>query len=246
VSTVQIYLAGLAVAHLAWFYFFTTGLLLRRNTTGGSPSFSIADLVITSVAGMALSGFTLLVLGFAHLLNFFGILVMLVAEALLFWWIKRNNCLSWTFWRVTFKQFFEAWTLPAFLLYVLFLILAVPAVLPPTLSDSVGYHLPYAIDWANAGRIYVDPFLRFPYYANNFLLLHSALFVLGLGSYCHFITWLCGLLTSFGVLAFFTDAKLGEPGVRSQRSWFQPHQFLVPLGVCLVSGFPPISECRLH
>ena len=63
-------------------------------------------------------------------------------------------------------------------------------------------HLAYAVDWANAGHIYADPFLRFPDYANNFLLFDSAFLILKLGDYCHFLTWLCGLLTCLGVLGF--------------------------------------------
>ena len=79
--------------------------------------------------------------------------------------------------------------------------------------------------------------LRFPYYANNFLLLYSALFVLKLGNYCHFLTWLCGLLTCLGVLAFFAP---GAPEVRRllpQRWRFRLHQFLIPLCVALCPIF---------
>src|SRR5215212_10114531 len=91
------YLAGLIVAHLAWLYFFTTGLLLRP-VSDERRDFSTADLVVTSVAGMALSGFSLLVLGFSHLLNTTGILIVLVIEAVLFWLLRRNSWLSLTFW----------------------------------------------------------------------------------------------------------------------------------------------------
>ena len=237
-SIVQTYLAGLAVAHLAWLYFFTTGLLLCRSSPRRPHVSSIGDLVITSAAGMALSAFSLLALGFAHLLNAFAILIVFLVEGVLFWRLKGDNWLSWTFWQQTLYSFISAWTFPALVIYLVFLVLAVPAALPLIFGgDSVTYHLPYAVDWANAGRIYVDPFLRFPYYANNFLLLYSALFVLKLGNYCNFLNWLCGLLTCFGVLAFFTDAKPEEHGVQPQRSWFQPHQFLVPLGVALSPVF---------
>jgi len=83
-----------------------------------------------------------------------------------------------------------------------------------------------------AGRIHVDPFLRFPYYANNFLLLYSALFIFKLSDYCQFLTWLCGLLSCLGVLAFFTHDS--HPQAQS-LFWkrFQPQQFLIPLCVAL-------------
>src|SRR6266446_3897878 len=100
-SIFQTYLTGLIVAHLMWFFFFTTGELLRPTVTDGGESSSLAQLVITSVAGMALSGFALLFLGFAHLLNGFGIASALLLEGVLFWVLKGDNWLSWTFWRTT-------------------------------------------------------------------------------------------------------------------------------------------------
>src|SRR6267154_4557643 len=226
------YVLGMTVAHLLWLYFFTTGHLLRPKAFEQSRCFSITDLVITSVAGMAVAGLCLLLLGFTHLLNRPGIMLALVCEGLLFLWLKGENWLSYSFWQKIFQRFVGAWTLPALFIYLLFLILAVPAVLPPTFSDSVSYHLAYAVDWANAGRIYVDPFLRFPYYANNFLLFDSAFFILKLGDYCHFLTWLCGLLTCLGVLAFFSPREVHSTSDPQRRRLFPfLHQFLIPLSL---------------
>ena len=233
----QSYFIGLAVAHLAWFYFFTTGQLLRRKAINESRTPSIADLVITTVAGMALSGFALLFLGFGRLLNGFGLVSALLLEGGLFWLLKGDNWFSLAFWRLTFKYFIESWTIPAVFIYLLLLALGVPAILPLVGGDPLSYHLPYAADWANAGRIYVDPFLRFPYYANNFLLFDSALFILKLGDYCNFLVWLCGLLTCFGVLAFFSPAKVGLAQKPWLESCFQPQQFLIPLSVALSPVF---------
>src|SRR6476660_10498945 len=91
------YLLGLVVAHVAWLFFFTTGRLLWKSRPDNSKPFQLDTLVITSVAGMALSGFGLLLLGFAHLLNPFGLAGLLVLEAGLFWWLKRDNWLSFIF-----------------------------------------------------------------------------------------------------------------------------------------------------
>jgi hypothetical protein len=236
-SIFQTYLMGLAVAHLAWFYFFTCGQLLRSRVPDESDSFSLADLIITSVTGMALSGFGLLFLGFARLLNHFGIFIAFILEGVLFWLLRGDNWLSWTFWRTMLERFIKAWTVPAFFIYLLFLVLGLPAVLPPIFADSISYHLAYAVDWPNAGRIYVDPFLRFPYYANNFLLFYSALFVLKLGYYCHFLTWLCGLLTCLGILAFFTPPETQPLGQTSGWRKLEPQQFLIPLCVALSPVF---------
>ncbi len=83
-SILRTYLFGLAVAHLAWFYFFTTGHLLRRRTA--DEACSLDELVITSVAGMAIAGFGLVFLGFTHFLNVLGISILLLVEGCLFWW----------------------------------------------------------------------------------------------------------------------------------------------------------------
>ena len=235
-SVLRSYLLGLIVVHVAWLFFFTTGQLLRRPDN--SKPFRLDALVITSVAGMALSGFGLLLLGFAHLLNRFGFAGLLVLEAVLFWLLKRDNWLSSIFWRRIIQDFVKSWTLPALSIYVLFLALGIPAILPPTRGDPVSYHLAYAADWANAGRIYVDPFLRFPYYANNFLLFDSAFFILKLGDYCHFLTWLCGLLTCLGVLAFLVPAESDSINDPQRRRLFPfAPQFLIPLSLALSPVF---------
>lgn len=232
------YILGLIVAHLAWLYFFTTGHLLSQNRSEDPGSARLDTLVITSVAGMALSGFGVLLLGFTHLLNRFGLAGLLILEVAVFWLLRHDNCLSLTFWRRILRDFVEGWTLPAFCIYVLFLVVGLPAILPPTAYDQVSYHFAYAADWANAGRIYVDPFLRFPYYANNFLLFDAAFFILKLDNYCHFLTWLCGLLTCLGVLAFFapTDSHADKNSQR-QGGFSSLHQFLITLILALSPVF---------
>ena len=236
-SVLRSYLLGLIVAHVAWLFFFTTGQLLRKTPPDNPTPSRLDTLVITSVAGMALSGFGLLLLGFAHLLHPFGLAGLLVLEAALFRLLKRGNWLSLSFWRHIVQDFLIGWTLPAVSIYVVFLALGIPAILPPTHGDPVSYHLAYAADWANAGRIYVDPFLRFPYYANNFLLFDSAFLILKLGDYCHFLTWLCGLLTCLGVLAFFAHPELLSANDLQRQSTFRfLPQFLIPLSV----AFSPV------
>lgn len=237
-SVLRSYLLGLIVAHVVWLFCFTTGQLLWKRHPDNSTPFRLDTLVITSVAGMALSGFGLLLLGFSRLLNPFGLAGLLILEAALFRLLKRGNWLSPSFWRRIVQDFLTGWTFPAVSIYVLFLALGIPAILPPTYGDPVSYHFAYAADWANAGRIYVDPFLRFPYYANNFLLFDSAFFILKLGDYCHFLPWLCGLLTCLGVLAFFTPPELHSADDPQRRRLFPLlHQFLIPLSLALSPVF---------
>src|SRR4030095_130085 len=119
-SLLRSYLLGLIVAHVAWLFFFTTGQLLWKRQPYNSTHFRPDTLVITSVAGMALSGFGLLFLGFAHLLNAFGLAGLLVVEAVLFRLLKRGNWLSVSFWRRIVPEFLRGWTFPAISIYALF------------------------------------------------------------------------------------------------------------------------------
>src|SRR4029079_16918351 len=130
-SVLRSYLLGLTVAHLAWLFFFTTGQLLWKRHPDNSKPFQLDTLVITSVAGIALSGFGLLLLGFAHLLNRFGLAGLLILEAAFFRLLKGDNWLSLIFWKRIVQDFVNAWTLPALCIYILFLALGIPAILPP-------------------------------------------------------------------------------------------------------------------
>src|SRR5262249_43568106 len=122
-SVLRSYFLGLIVAHVVWVFFFTTGQLLWKSPPGNSQSVRLDTLVITSVAGMALSGFGLLLLGFAHLLNRFGLASLLILEAALFWLLKRDNWLSLIFWKRIVQDFLKGWTFSALSIYVLFLAL---------------------------------------------------------------------------------------------------------------------------
>jgi len=93
-SLLRSYLLGLIVAHLAWLFFFTTGQLLWKRHSDSPKPFQLDTLVITSVAGMALSGFGLLLLGFAHLLNLIGFAGLVILDAAFFWLLKRDNWLN--------------------------------------------------------------------------------------------------------------------------------------------------------
>src|SRR5260370_37269090 len=106
------YVLGMAVAHLLWLYFFTTGHLLRPKAFEQSRCFSITDLVTTSVAGMAVPGVCLLLVGFAHLLKRPRILLALVFEGLLFLWLKCENWLSYPFLQKNFRRLVGTVTVP--------------------------------------------------------------------------------------------------------------------------------------
>ncbi|MBV8490635.1 MAG: hypothetical protein JO199_08910 [Candidatus Eremiobacteraeota bacterium] len=82
------------------------------------------------------------------------------------------------------------------------LLIAGRALLPNIgVSDPVWYHLAYAQDWVLAKRLVVDPYMVFPFYANNFLLLIAALIELKAAIYVNFLIWSTGLLSALGVYA---------------------------------------------
>jgi hypothetical protein len=216
---------GLVCIHLFWFYFYLTGTLIRSRQQRAAdlddrrrtaPS-ALTDLVITTVTGMAITGFVMFIFGLLGLLSAGGFLLWLIIEGLLFKALREENIFKADFWLARFKLIKRAWDLPALIIYCVFLIISVPAILPPVAWDAISYHLAYAVDWANAGYIYVDEFLRNPYYANNYLLLYALLFVLKLGPLCHFMTWLCGLLTCLGVYSLIAEGNAGSDGESDVR-----------------------------
>ena len=233
---------GLVCIHLLWIYFFITGTLVRskrqpQDDLGGAhplvPS-AMADLVITTATGMAITGFVVLILGFIGLLNARAFLLWIVIEGLLFRVLKNENIFQGDFWRSRLKLIKSAWSLPSLLIYFIFLIISVPAILPPILWDDISYHLAYAVEWANTGHIYVDQFLRFPYYANNFLLIYALMFALKLGYLCHFMTWLCGLLTGLGIYALIAESGPTAPAKRWLRV---ATETILPLALALSPTF---------
>ena len=93
------------------------------------------------------------------------------------------------------------------LVYVAMLAVATRAVIPEGTgySDAIYYHLAYAQDWANAGRLVVDPFMAFIFYANNFLLFFTAWIVLRAGA---FVQFLRGRLDCSGRLGSTLPSKI--------------------------------------
>jgi hypothetical protein len=222
------YLIGIACIHLFWLYFYLVGSLAwtpvhSRSSDDTSRAADdrphLLDLVITTVTGISITGFILFFLGTAGLLNMYGLALCLVLQGLLFWFGRQEKVFGYSFWGRRFRRLGKAATIPALILYTLFLVLAVPAVLPPTLWDSISYHLAYAVDFTNAEKIYVDEFLRFPYYTNNFLLINAVMFILKLEVLCHFLTWLCGLLTCLGIYAFLAERPEAATDVGSRGKY---------------------------
>ena len=245
---------SLICIHAFWLYCFVTGTLVRvkgpRSNLHHEPTDSrhhMAELVIASTTGIAITGFVLLLLGFIGLLNIGALLFWLALEVLLFKVIRHENVFAIAFWTDRLQSIKRAWSLPTLIIYFAFLLLSVPAILPPTLWDSVMYHLAYAVAWANAGRIYPDEFLHFPYYANNFLLIYALMFVVKFGQLCHFATWLCGLLSGLGVYVFIAEDAMTRANM---SRWFRfvsaLKNTILPLTLALSPVFMKYRRCWLR
>jgi hypothetical protein len=98
--------------------------------------------------------------------------------------------------------------------------------------------LAYAVEWANAGQIYADELLRTPYYANNFLLLYALMFALKLGPICHFLTWLCGLLTGLAVYSVIAQEKNND--LYNSNTWTARRASVIALVIALGLGVSPV------
>ena len=237
---------GLVCIHLFWFYFYVTGTLIRSRPQRAAhlddpqrtaPS-ALTDLVITTVTGMAVTGFVMFIFGLLGLLNAGALLIWLIIQGLLFKTVREENIFKADFWVARFKQIKRAYDLPALVIHCVFLIISVPAILPPIAFDATSYHLAYAVDWANAGKIYADEFLRTPYYANNFLLLYALMFVLKLGPLCHFLTWLCGLLTGLAVYSVIAQEKISDS--YNSNTWTARRASVIALVIALGLGVSPV------
>lgn len=166
-----------------------------------SPAHAMLRLVCTCAAGIALLGFAIFCLAQIGLLNAPSLLVTFALVLFIFGMVHRQTVANLAYWKRCAGEVREAWDAPAFIIYLIVLAIALPAVIPTYRGDPVSYHLAYAADWAHAGRFVIDPFLRFPFYASNFVLFFAALFVFHADSLINFLPWATALLTALGICA---------------------------------------------
>ena len=101
----------------------------------------------------------------------------------------------------------------------------------------MAFYLPYALDWARAGRIFVDTTLVTPYYANNFLTLYAAFFKVGLGEYTNFLPWFCGALSALGIFSTVRACALSVTNQARPLTWLTTTA--IPLAVVAPFAFEP-------
>ena len=81
------------------------------------------------------------------------------------------------------------------LVWILAVVLAFPTAQPPTAFDAVFFH-GLALEWAQHHGIYVDLYRRFPWYAQNWILIYSWFDVFGFRDFVQFINWASGALAA--------------------------------------------------
>ncbi len=229
---------GLLIAHAACAYFFICGSMLyvfkRRelSTREGSVN-PLITVVLTIASGMAITGFATFLAGLLHLIYPVTALAWLCCMAI-FFALRGDSPLRADFWVARAALWKSAFASPFALgLYALVLALSVPAYIPDTGSDATSYHVAYAFDWATSHYLNVDPWLRLPYYANNWLLLDTWMIEFGQINAIAFLTWLSGALSVILTYAAIVEFA-PQPRARSAATQFVAVVGALAIAICPV------------
>jgi hypothetical protein len=195
---------GFAVAHVSLLLFFLIGSVAFPWCD--FESFDDASRVMLRVAcscglGLAIVGLGMFAIGSLGWFNVPAIAAMLVVLFALGCAAWRNSPLRAAFWQSRLTALTRCWSWPILLVYAALLTIGVRATIPDAnvYSDAIYYHLAQAQWWANAGGLKVDPYVQYPFYANNFLMLYVAWMVYGVGAFSTYLTWLTGLLSALAL-----------------------------------------------
>jgi hypothetical protein len=199
-------LCGIAVAHALWAYFFTCGTLLRRPVLSDESSAPVASaqallhIILCTAAGIAMLGFFTFLVGVTHLLYpaSYAIFTLAVFGA---FYALGDSPLRRDFWVTRWNLWRDSCSWPAVVVYIAALVVAIPAYIPDTGSDATAEYLVKAFQWASLHNLIVNPWVRDPYYADNWVLIQTALTAFKLGNFIAFVSWFTGALTMLGVYA---------------------------------------------
>lgn len=204
-NAVLAYAAVLGVVVVAGALFALTGSLVRafispRAEPLGNGA-AVATIVLDAATGMAIFacfGFAAGIAGLLYPATFFVGLAAIVAAS------GRLAFPMWTatFWRGRFAVVRRAVSPAVVLILVAAVVIGFEAAIPDPGSDATTYHMVYAVDWAHAHALSVDPWIRAPYYANNWLLLDAWLISLGGEIFGSALTLLAGTLSLLGIFAY--------------------------------------------
>lgn len=199
-------LCGIAVTHALWAYFFTCGTLLHRPAISSDPitpvsrAQALLQVILCTVAGVAIVGFFTFLLGAIHLL-YPASYAVLTAVVLVAFAAAGDSPLRRQFWTERWHLWRIACSLPALVVYAAALVVAIPAYIPDTGSDATAEYLVKAFQWASLHHLIVNPWVRDPYYADNWVLIDTVLMAFKLGDFIAFLSWFTGALTMLGVYA---------------------------------------------
>lgn len=193
------------VAHAALLIAYIVGasfLPSRDAPEDASSSARMTHAVCTCGLGLSIVGFVALGLALLGQLNLPAIAVALLICIATGAMLRGESPLNSRYWVERAAAIGAAWDAPTLAVYYLMLYLGFSAMDLSNLgSDPVAYHLAYALDWAQTGHLMIDPFLRWVFYANNFVLLDSILLLAHAQVLIMYLVWLTGLLTALGLLA---------------------------------------------
>ncbi len=210
------YAVCLVAVHAVWAWCYLAGTLLRAPGSGvrtgvDGTGTAVVEIVVRTAAGAGLTVLATFVLGLSHLLYPLA-LVAPAAVGVAVFALRGDPPWRATFWRERAAVWRRAISPVTAALYVLALGFGFLTVAPDLGSDATSYHAVYALDWAQAHALVVDPTLRLPYYANNWLLLDVWLLQLAPIQALATLSWLTALLSLWGVYGFTVAA-----GERSER-----------------------------
>ncbi len=194
---------GLLIAHaclIASFLVGSSAFPWPKQIVVTKPQ-AMLRLVSLSAIGFAIYGFAIFLLALAGLLSLPFLLAAFVVIVVAGSFLQGDPVTGAAYWTTRFRMFWSAWDLAGLLAYGVALLLAAPAILPNLGGDPISYHLAYAQEWARAGRLVVDPFLRFPFYASNFNLFFATFFVLHAEFFVNFLAWVTLVYIVLGVHA---------------------------------------------
>lgn len=160
--------------------------------------------VIRAGIGISLQAFVLVFLGLSHLLYvavFFPLLAISVLLVALF--RRQALLLLLNTWQNVLKTYWWLW--------LLFVLVSLPVLLPPRWFDSTSYHLVYPLKWLKAHYIYADGSMKFPLYTFNFHVLHCIGLFFDYPAFSHGLSWLCGILGTLGILSLLKRLNIWRP-----------------------------------
>lgn len=215
------FVTGLLLIHACWIYVYICGTVVqtpRFSGTDGTESDGSADallrVVAASASGIAITGFLTFALGLIHLIYPASFLAWLAVLFVVFVAVG-DSPLRARFWTVRLATLRRAISPAAILLYLIALVLALPAVLPETQSDPLYFYYVLAFEWAKRHEIFVDYWRRFPFYAFNWTLIDTLAFEFGWQDYIAFFPWLTGCLSLLGIYGFVASFGRRLDGLRT-------------------------------